>query len=193
MAKERGKMSMNQPRKSLILALILPFLAFALALPIAFAAPVAFATSIGPGPCGGDPTACIYVGRMTGGGFVFDTTGNKITFGFEIHCSSDSHPNNIEVNWNGNRFHLEDYSQSVCWNDPAISPNPPKAGFNTIEATGFGRLNGVSGAFISVTFKDAGEPGAGHDLAQLVIKNPDNTVAISVGSPLAGGNIQAHK
>jgi hypothetical protein len=185
---------MNQTRKSLILALILPFLALALALPLAFEAPVAFAAVVvPPGPCGGDPSSCISVGRMTGGGFVFDTSGNKITFGFEIHCTSDSHPNNIEVNWNGNRFHLEDFSSSVCWNDPAISPNPPKAGFNTIEASGSGRLNGALGASISLTFQDAGEPGAGHDSVFLVINNPDNTIALSVGSLLAGGNIQAHK
>src|SRR5882672_5886748 len=62
-------------------------------------------------------SAWIYPGRMTGGGSVFTTdgtevqTGDRVTHGFEIHCGAENGtiplPNNLEINWSGNRFHLD--------------------------------------------------------------------------------------
>lgn len=131
-------------------------------------------------------------GRMTGGGSVFNAS-MRVTHGFELNCDASKTPNNLQVNWGkGNKFHLENLNTASCSDDPAITPNPPAAGFDTYVGTGTGRYNGVSGYTAEWTFTDAGEPGK-NDLAKIVIKDASNNVILSVSGKLNNGNQQAHK
>ncbi len=144
------------------------------------------------------PYQCITNGRMTGGPVLSLTSTNyssissKLTMGFELHCSTAASPNNLEINWGGNSFHLESYEYVQCFNDNSTLPNPPSAPFNLLEANGHGRLNGVPGAFVFVQLFDGGEPGTANDWATVVIYAANGTLVMNVHGPLIGGNIQAH-
>jgi hypothetical protein len=136
-------------------------------------------------------------GRMTGGGSVFTIGDVRVTRGFEIHCDLRE-PNNLEVNWQGNRFHTTELTSAVCIDQVAIDQNPPVAPFDTFIGTGVGRLNGKSDARIEFVFVDAGEPGTS-DTATIKIYDASNNLVLDVpGDPLVPGyltfgNIQAHK
>lgn len=130
-------------------------------------------------------------GRMTGGGSVFTAGGVRVTHGFELHCDASKLPNNLEVNWGKNKFHLEKLTSAVCSDDPSITPNPPVAGFDTYKGKGTGRYNGVAGATAEWTFTDAGEPGK-NDTATLTIKDVSSVVVLTVSGNLKVGNQQAH-
>ncbi|MBI2876347.1 MAG: hypothetical protein HYY20_05650 [Candidatus Tectomicrobia bacterium] len=129
-------------------------------------------------------------GRMTGGGSVFQ--GSRVTHGFQLHCDASQGPNNLEVNWNGNRFHLETLTSAACSDAPNIDEAPPVAGFDTYKGEGTGRYNGVSGATAAWTFTDAGEPGGG-DFAEIVITDANGNNVLTVSGFLNRGNHQAHK
>lgn len=140
----------------------------------------------------GEPTAAqSKEGRMTGGGSVV-LQGSRVTHGFELHCDVDKGPNDFQVNWDGNRFHLEALTSAVCTDDPNIDESPPVAGFDTYRGKGTGRFNGVSGAKAEWTFSDAGEPGRG-DFAEIVITDMGGNTVLTVSGFLNGGNHQAHK
>src|SRR6202008_2840949 len=97
-------------------------------------------------------------GRMTGGGSVINN-GLRVTHGFELNCDVTQQPQRLEVNFSGNRFHLEQLNTAFCSLDPTINAGQPAAGFNTYTGSGVGNYNGVSGATINFVFTDAGEPG----------------------------------
>ena len=137
------------------------------------------------GSCNGLP------GRMTGGGSVFGKGSQRVTHGFELHCDPEVGPNNLEVNWGGNHFHMEELLTAVCTDDPSIAPPPPPAGFDTYTGTGTGRCNGADGATISFVFTDAGEPGK-FDTAEIQISGCPSIGGITVSGPLKKGNHQAH-
>ena len=63
-------------------------------------------------------------GRMTGGGSIFTESGTRVTHGFELHCDIDVGPNNLQVNFDGNSFHLESLTAVNCYDDPALNPLP---------------------------------------------------------------------
>jgi hypothetical protein len=129
---------------------------------------------------------------MTGGGSVFTETGVRVTHGFELYCQPSDQPNHLQVNWGkGNKFHLTSLTSGVCTDDPAISPNPPTATFDTYTGSGTGTYNGQAGATADWTFTDAGEPGTS-DTARLTITDANNVVVLSVGGTLDHGNHQAH-
>jgi len=134
-------------------------------------------------------------GRMTGGGSVFMEDDTRVTHGFELHCDVSDMPNNLQVNWGkgkeGNNFHLETLGSAICYDNSAIEPNPPTAGFDTYEGNGMGRYNGVSGATATWTFTDAGEPGK-DDMATLVIVDVNGNIVLDVSGNLNNGNQQAH-
>ena len=115
----------------------------------------------------------------------------------ELHCSASALPNNLEVNWGpGNRFHLGALTAVGCFDDPNIAATPPDANFDTIDGIGVGSCNGVDGATIAFTMKDAGEPGT-NDSASLVIKCPAGSgvsglTVSGTGSKVNKGNLQAH-
>ena len=140
-------------------------------------------------------------GRFTGGGSTssIDLDGGKVrvTQGMELHCRTSDLPNNLEVNWGpGNRFHLGALTSVGCFDDPAITPNPPDANIDTMIATGTGSCNGVAWATIAFTLKDAGEPGTS-DSASLAITCPaasgvSGLTVCGTGSKVNKGNLQAH-
>jgi hypothetical protein len=131
-------------------------------------------------------------GRLTGGGSVHDDQFGRVTHGFELHCASALHPNNLEVNWGkGNKFHLEGLTRATCSDDPGIDESPPVAGFDTYVGYGTGRHNGVSGATIKFVFTDAGEPGK-NDHAVISIHDAGGKLVLTVFGNLKNGNHQAH-
>jgi len=131
--------------------------------------------------------------RMTGGGSIFqDGTGIRFTHGFELHCDVNDLPNNLEINWEGNQFHLTELLTAQCSDDPSIDEGQPQAGFDTFVGTGIGRLNGVDGASISFKLTDAGESGKIVDLFEFTIDDGLHPV-IEASGTLRKGNQQAHK
>ena len=108
----------------------------------------------------------------------------------EIHCNL-AEPNNIQVNWPDNGFHLTSLDHAVCTEDPAIDQKPRTAPFDTFTGDGTGRLNGVDGATINFVFVDAGEPGT-NDTADIVIRDSGGSVVMTVSGNLTKGNQQTH-
>jgi len=138
-----------------------------------------------------DPSCAPAPGRMTGGGSVFTSGKVRVTHGFELHCDHEIGPNNLEVNWEGNHFHLEDLTSAFCFDDPSIEPHPPGADFDTYVGQGTGRCNGEPGATITFTLTDAGEPGK-DDTATIDIAGCPDGLTLSVSNNLKKGNQQAH-
>ena len=142
------------------------------------------------------PASAHEPGRMTGGGSVFTASGMRvrITHGFELHCVDDDgvvvEPNNLQINWAGNRFHLTSLTSAVCTDQPNIDEGMPEAGFDTMQASGEGRCNGVDGATIVWRFNDEGEPGT-RDVARIDIECAQG-LTLSVRGRLRFGNHQAH-
>lgn len=140
-------------------------------------------------PCGKSGKPPRDPGRfMTGGGSVAAKAG-RVTHGAHLRCGGDG-PNNLQVNWPGHRFHLESVTSAVCSDDPSIDPGRPSATFDTIEGTGTGRCNGVSGATVAWKLTDAGEPGGGDRFEVSIDGGPG--CGRTAGGFLTGGNHQAH-
>jgi hypothetical protein len=130
-------------------------------------------------------------GRMTGGGSVI-SNGLRVTHGFTLNCDATKNPQRLEVNWDGNRFHLEQLNTAFCSIDPSIDAGQPSAAFNTYSGSGVGRFNGVSGATIDFVFTDAGEPGTG-DFASYTIHDANGDLVLTASGNLDNGNQQVHK
>jgi len=154
------------------------------------------AKAVGHGTCYGQemsfitcipPVTC----RWTGGGTIGDKRDPRETHGFELHCNVDQLPNNLEVNWGGNHFHLDALTRVVCSDDPTINPRPPRAGCDTIHGWGVGQYNGVSGYKVEFIFTDAGEPGR-NDWAWIKITASNGDTIMEVSGFLRSGNQQAH-
>ncbi len=132
-------------------------------------------------------------GRMTGGGSVL-SANTKITHGFTLHCNIAALPNNLEINWNdkagkAHKFHLDSLTSVNCTKDG--NPSPPKNtanGFNTLTATGIGKMDDKSVGIINFTFTDNGEPGK-NDTANY---NIIGGVGLVANGKLTQGNHQAH-
>ena len=133
---------------------------------------------------------------MTGGGSVFDTNGSIIeytgrtTHGFVVHCDPRN-SDNLQINWEGNRFHLTDLNNAICDDDPALTPESPDAEFDTFIGMGTGRLNNERGATVWFKFTDDGQPGVG-DFAHIIVSDPSGDVVLDVEGYLTFGNHQAH-
>ena len=123
-------------------------------------------------------------GRFTGGGSIFTSSGERVTHGFELHCSTMQRPNNLEINFGKNKFKLTDLTSIACSYDS-------NTGVATMTGTGTGSYNGVAGASISFTFTDAGEPGT-DDVASYVITNANGTIVLDASGTLTHGNQQFH-
>ena len=129
-------------------------------------------------------------GRMTGGGRMAGSA--KVTHGFQLRCDASASPNSLQVNFGkGNKFHLEELTSAACSDNPNIDERNPVAGFDTIVGSGTGRYNGVSGATITFTFTDAGEPGK-KDMSTILIVDASGSPVLDVSAKLKGGNHQAH-
>jgi hypothetical protein len=133
-------------------------------------------------------------GRFTGGGNQLRVDGVRVTRGLTIHCDLLL-SNNLEVNWNGNSFHMTEHLLTVaCTDDPNITQAPPAAPLDTLVGVGEGRYNGVDGYTIEFTLVDYGEPGTEDEAALLIYEtaNPGNVVLDVPQQRLDHGNLQAH-
>jgi hypothetical protein len=122
-------------------------------------------------------------GRFTGGGSIFTDSGVRVTHGFELHCDPAEGANNLEINFDQNRFHLSTLTTASCFMD--------SSGAFVIIGSGTGLYNGIAGYTITFTFTDAGEPGTS-DRAIYDIVGPGNTPILSAGNLLDKGNQQFH-
>ena len=141
-------------------------------------------------PCGAQPG----LGRFTGGGSQIRVGGVRVTRGLTIHCDLLL-SNNLEINWNGNQFHMTEHMTTVaCTDDPAIIQFPPAAPLDTLIGVGTGRYNGDDGFTVEFTLVDYGEPGSADRMAILIYEtaNPANVVLSVPLQVLSGGNLQAH-
>ncbi len=138
-------------------------------------------------------------GRFTGGGHqirVDDISGTqvRITRGLTIHCDLLL-SNNLEVNWQGNQFHMTEHMLTIqCSDSPDIDQFPPAAPLDTLIGVGTGRYNGEYGYTIEFTLVDAGEPGV-NDQMRIFIYETANSGNVVLDVPLqvlSGGNLQAH-
>ena len=136
-------------------------------------------------------SACYGTCRWTGGGTIGDTRDPRATHGFELHCSVEQLPNNLEVNWGGSRFHMTELTFVECFDDPAINPKPPVAGCDTIHGIGVGRYNGEDGYQVEFVFTDAGEPGT-RDWGWVHITDAGGATVMEYSGFLVKGNHQAH-
>jgi hypothetical protein len=141
---------------------------------------------------------------MTGGGSIFATQYGgepRITHGFELRCDLRRN-SNLQINDHaagGWDFHLVDLTNAICLDDPAITPNPPDADFDTFVGEGVGRCKNTGGVevncYIAFTFTDGGERGGCiRDGASLEVRsNETDEVLISAYNEyLDCGNHQAH-
>ena len=141
-------------------------------------------------PCGAQPG----LGRFTGGGSQIKVGPVRVTRGLTIHCDLLL-SNNLEINWNGNQFHMTEHMTTVaCTDDPAIIQAPPAAPLDTLIGVGTGRYNGDDGFTVEFTLVDYGEPGSADQMSILIYEtlNPGNVVLNVPLQVLTGGNLQAH-
>lgn len=135
-------------------------------------------------------------GRMTGGsGKVYLVDLDQyLTSGFTIHCDIRL-SNNLEINWPGNKWHLEKESLSNvrCIDAPGVEPGQPDAPFDTFISEAVGSLNGVPGSKIWFTFVDAGEPGKTADRVSILIKDGSGKTVLALTNQPIRGNLQAHE
>ena len=114
-----------------------------------------------------------------------------MTHGFELHCDPRQGSNNLEVNWNGNKFHLDTPTSAVCTDDPSITPRPPAASFDTYRGTGVGHYNGTTLVTAEGVFTDAGEPG-NKETATLELEDSSGHTVLPASGSISKGNQQAH-
>jgi plastocyanin len=166
------------------------------------------ATASGTSPCDKvvkdtDPSHYhgLPAGKMTGGNSQIEDAGVRFTHGFILRCNGQNRGSNLEINWEGSKFKLEQLLSVTCTDDPAIAPDPPAAPFDTLEGSGTGRLTikaergapqRLENAKITFKLTDAGEPGGGRDRAEYTISHPSLDSPIVAAGPLVAGNHQAH-
>ena len=140
----------------------------------------------GPSAAADDPAGP----RMSGGGSVHESGDAWITHGFELHCDAGAPPNSLDIEWQGNRFHLEAMTSSLCTDDPAIPPGDPGAPFDTCRGAGTGRFNDEEDATVEWTFTDAGASGV-EDRAVMTVRDAAGAVVLDVAATLTYGNHEA--
>ena len=134
----------------------------------------------------GDACETSLPGRMTGGG-----RAQSVSHGFELACRASDPRQNLEVNWDKHRFHLEAVTSALCGDNPTVNPAKPDASFDTLSGSGTGRYDGQPGATASWVLVDGGEPGT-NDRMKITIKDAGGNVVLAVSAPLNKGNQQAH-
>ena len=138
---------------------------------------------------------------MTGGGSILATEYGgqpRITHGFELDCVPRN-SDNLQVNDHGTgwSFHLGNVDSAICIDDPAISPNPPDATFDTYVGRGTGICRNVGGESRSCTarwtFTDGGEVGGClRDTAIVEVRDENGNELIAISGDVDCGNHQAH-
>lgn len=132
-------------------------------------------------------------GRFTGGGHQVRVGEARVTRGLTVHCDLLL-SNNLEVNWNGNKFHMNEHLETTrCTDSPLIQQFPPDAPLDTLVGVGTGRYQNVDGYIIEFTMVDAGEPGDMDEMAILIYNKATGEVVLNIPQQrLDGGNLQAH-
>jgi len=114
---------------------------------------------------------------------------DKVTHGFQLHCDSNSGPNNLEVNWLGYKFHLEQLENALCFDDGSVNEPPPKSNGNpnsrkpTLDVyygEGFGRWEGQCGAYAQWVMDDNGEPGKADQIVAMVIWDSNKDLVLNI-------------
>ena len=124
---------------------------------------------------------CQYIGKITGGGFLYDKNNAKVTFGFNVQ-SEDG------INAKG-QFQLVDHSKK-----------PPQIIHGTFEGKLFGlaggkctikNLEGKDGTYdFTLRAEDKGEPGNSDKIwVEIYIPGPN----LKYSGTIDGGNIQVHE
>ena len=117
-------------------------------------------------------------GFFVGGGKVYvPKNGNiksfTLTHGFELHCDPTLGPNNLEINWMKNKFHLEQLVTAKCYDDGSVNEPPPSPHpgptLDVYYGKGYGRYNGQCGALAEWVMDDNGEPGKADQIVALRI------------------------
>jgi len=112
-----------------------------------------------------------------------------LTHGFELHCDPTLGPNNLEINWMKNKFHLEELEEAECTDDGSTNEPPPSAATKTngpgptldvYYGNGYGRYNGQCGAFAEWVMDDNGEPGKADQIVALRITGADNAIKLEI-------------
>jgi len=120
---------------------------------------------------------------------------DKVTHGFQLHCDSNSGPNNLEVNWLGFKFHLEQLENALCFDDGSVNEPPPKSNGNpnsrkpTLDVyygEGFGRYEGQCGAYAQWVMDDNGEPGKADQIVAMVIWDTDQKLVLNINPSQLG-------
>jgi len=138
------------------------------------------------------PVVCA---RWTGGGSIGSGAtipkGASVSHGFEFRCDLRK-PNNLQVNWEGNKFHMTELLSAYCVMNPNLPPpDPPEAPANEVFGSGVGRYNNVRGYMVEFHFTDVGEPGY-NDYAAITITSPGGEVVLQVEGTLSSRNHQVH-
>jgi hypothetical protein len=123
--------------------------------------------------------------RMAGGGWITGGTG-KVTLGVHLLCETvASSSNNLEINSDGVRFHLDSVTEVQC------SASGDRKGGGSISGHATGRCNGQFAA-IEFAFSDSGDRAseAGDRVAVTVNGLPTGPCATAIGGRLQGGNIR---
>ena len=120
---------------------------------------------------------------------------DKVTHGFQLHCDSNSGPNNLQVNWLGFKFHLEQLENALCFDDGSVNEPPPKSNGNpnsrkpTLDVyygEGFGRWDGQCGAYAKWVMDDNGEPGKADQIVSMVIWDSDKKLVLNINPSQLG-------
>ena len=118
-----------------------------------------------------------------------------LTHGFELHCDPTLGPNNLEINWMKNKFHLEELEEAECTDDGSTNEPPPSAATKTngpgptldvYYGNGYGRYNGQCGAFAEWVMDDNGEPGKADQIVALRITGADNAIKLKINPSQLG-------
>ena len=67
------------------------------------------------------------------------------------------------------------------------------SGVDTVTFTGQGLWNGRAGYTFAAQATDAGEPGRGHDVFAITIRDSGGAIVASVNATITDGNIQSLK
>ena len=126
-------------------------------------------------------------GWMSGGGSISGSP--RVTHGMRLECVKGDGPNNLQVNWPQNGFHLESVTSAKCSNGAGIDPGQPRSTFDTLVGTGTGRCRngGTASAYWTVT--DAGEPGTADTMSIRITGG----CSLNRAGALDRGNHQAHQ
>ena len=130
--------------------------------------------------------------RLAGSGEIefVDAAGSVELVSFQIRLGCKARwLRDLEVSWSAGTFELTNLGSMFCRDDPAFDPASADANFDTLVGGGRGTWQGVSGAYASFTFSDAGD-GEIPDYAEITITAPDGAVVLDVAGSVQG-NVEA--